>query len=326
MNRSKLGLGSLGLRRLELIFDLLNCCILLFLLRVLVGVVHINLGQLVLELLQSFFVWFKVACVSRRLGPFVPPVHAFNRSQFDRVSDDPNVLDVNQGMAANQYHGGLGAGFNNRLTLRRLLLRVVAHNAARDQCVRGQGTRLVKQAVTEFSGQRHAEGLGAEDPDFHERHERSVDRHSHLHRQFARHDGREDDDTLEQQLVCSAVALLQPLHQHVRCRADGEAQQDEKAQGHLLGIRRHLIHGVLDHLQQLALAGIESRPQHVGQAASLWCLRDVGEAPAFRRILRIDDRGARKDDVDPVLNVDVERSVSVTGQLVLHLRHGFSSQ
>mmetsp|Transcript_6056 Transcript_6056/g.13471 ORF Transcript_6056/g.13471 Transcript_6056/m.13471 type:complete len:426 (-) Transcript_6056:614-1891(-) len=326
MNRCQLGLGCLGFGCFEFSFDLLDGSVLLLLLGVLVRVIHVDLGQFILELLQRFFVRLEVASISSGLGTFVPPIHALHGSQLDGVPDNPHVLHIHQGMAAHQHHCGLRRGFHNRLALGCLFLRAVRHNPAWDQGIRRQGPRLVEQAVAKLPGQRHTEGLGAKDSHFHQGHQRSVDRHGHLHRQLTWHHSGENNHALEQQLVCCSVPLLQTLHQYIRRRADSKPQQNQQAQSHLLGIRGHLVHGVLNHLQQLPLAGVESRSQHVGQAASLWCLGDVRQTPAFRGILCVDNGGTGEDDVDPVLNVDIQRPVCVAGKFVLHLRHGFSRQ
>mmetsp|Transcript_17848 Transcript_17848/g.37969 ORF Transcript_17848/g.37969 Transcript_17848/m.37969 type:complete len:266 (+) Transcript_17848:3130-3927(+) len=200
--------------------------------------------------------------------------------------------------------------------------RVSVHYLYRNQLVRRECSRLIEEHRVDLARKRNAVRLRAEDARLHERHQRGVDRHRRLHWERARHDGRDDDHALEQQLVRGAVALLQPSLEDIRRGDQSEAQEDEQGKQRLPGVIAHLLLRELDHLHELTLRRREAGAQDEAQAAAVGRRRHaaVGRLLRRARLRHRDQRGAREEHGDAVGAVHVERLVALlAAERILHL-------
>lgn len=129
-----------------------------------------------------------------------------------------------------------------------------------------------------------------------------------------------------------------------------QRKQQQNPEGHesLAVVGRHALRRKLDHLHQLALGGVEPRPQHVAQASVVgWrgnvinlrvtsCTAATAAAAAAAAIGvglfcwgGVYERCSRKKDVHAVHTIDVERlfvNRVIWACGILHLRHRLSRQ
>mmetsp|Transcript_8122 Transcript_8122/g.27263 ORF Transcript_8122/g.27263 Transcript_8122/m.27263 type:complete len:539 (+) Transcript_8122:2197-3813(+) len=256
----------------------------------------------------------------RRLRPrIVLPSYRVDRCHLNRVPHH-FIAHLDQRMAASKDDCCFPLGPSGR---QRILLRAHAGvpGADTDKLVSCQGASLVEEAVLDLASKGDPERFSAEHARSEQGEHSCVHRNCRLHRKLRRHDAGEDQNTSQNQLILGALSLLQPLVQHVPARNEGKDEEEGKEGKDFLGIRQHLLLGVLDHPDELSLARREPSPHAIADAPTVRSDQLVGVRGGGRGVV-LHHGGPAIQHVNPVRFLDVKLLVggrSLCQQRFLHL-------